>query len=540
MSINISTHLGKYQPEVATAVDTLHTRDILNRLWHKDHTIWREDPTEISNRLGWLDSPQAMLAHADDLTQFAAGLRAEGYTDVLLLGMGGSSMAPELFSFVFGPSHEGLNLSILDTTDPDAIAALTARLNPATTLFIVATKSGSTVETDSFFKHFYNVTSTAVGETNAGAHFVAITDPGSKLLTLAQTYNFRRAFINDPNIGGRYSVLSHFGLLPAALVGVDVTELLHRTGAIITTPVWSVELGATLGALAQAGRDKLTFFLPPSIASFGDWVEQLIAESVGKEGKGILPVVGEPYGSAATYGNDRLFVHFQVGDDPANPALIAELQAEGHPVIQVELADIYDLGGQFLLWELVTAVAGHLLHIQPFDQPNVEAAKIAARQMVRQYEETGELPQGEAVAVDTAVLANFLTDLPAGAYIALQAYITPTAETTAALQSLQKQLRDKYHTAVTIGYGPRFLHSTGQLHKGDAGNGYFIQFISDPAQDLPIPDKAGSDESSISFGVLIRAQALGDGQALQDAGRPLLRFHLATADHPAQIRALLA
>jgi transaldolase / glucose-6-phosphate isomerase len=298
MSITISTHLGKYQPEVATAVDTLHSRDILNRLWHKDHTIWRDDPTEISNRLGWLDSPQAMLAHADDLTQFAAGLRAEGYTDVLLLGMGGSSMAPELFSFVFGPSHEGLNLSILDSTDPDAIAALTARLNPATTLFIVATKSGSTVETDSFFKHFYNVTSTAVGQPNAGAHFVAITDPGSKLLTLAQSYNFRRAFINDPNIGGRYSVLSHFGLLPAALVGVDVTELLHRTGDIISTPVWSVELGATLGALAQAGRDKLTFFLPPSIASFGDWVEQLIAESVGKEGKGILPVVGEPYGSA--------------------------------------------------------------------------------------------------------------------------------------------------------------------------------------------------------------------------------------------------
>lgn len=536
--ISIQTSLGQYHTAVADALADLEKNDILRRIWNKDHTVWRQDPTEISNRLGWLTSPEAMLAEADDLHTFADELKAAGFTDVLLLGMGGSSLAPELFSLVFGPSSDGLNLGVLDSTDPGAVAALTAQIDPAQTLFIVATKSGGTAETHSFFKHFYNVTADALGADNAGDHFVAITDPGSKLVTLAEKYRFRRTFLNDPNIGGRYSVLSHFGLVPAALVGVDVRRLLESALSIQQKPAWAAELGAVMGALAQVGRDKLTFFLPAAIHSFGDWNEQLIAESVGKEGRGILPVVREPYGPAGVYGDDRLFVQFTLGDEAPASDLLAALQAAGQPIVRVALNDIYDLGGQFLLWELATAVAGYLLDIQPFDQPNVEEAKIAARQMIKQYEESGSIPPAETAPATPAELEKFLAQLSKGSYISLQAYVTPTLETTAALHSLQAYLRDKTHTAVTVGYGPRFLHSTGQLHKGDAGNGLFIQFVADAPQDVPIPDEAGSDASAMPFGVLIRAQALGDGQALQDAGRPLIRFDV-TGDVPARLRALM-
>ncbi len=536
--VYVRTNLGQYHTAVVDALTQLKNNNIMRRIWDKDHTVWREDPTEISNRLGWLDSPTAMLKEVDDLTTFAAEIKKAGFTDVLLLGMGGSSLAPELFSFVFGPQSDGLNLSVLDSTDPGAVAALTELIDPAKTLFIVATKSGGTAETHSFFKHFYNVTAAALGADKAGQQFVAITDPGSKLVTLAEKYGFRRTFINDPNIGGRYSVLSHFGLVPAALVGADVRRLLESAQAMQSRAEWAAEIGAIMGELAKVGRDKLTFFLPDALQSFGDWSEQLIAESVGKEGHGILPVVREPYGTAEVYGHDRLFVQFKLGNDAPAADLLTKLEAAGHPVVQVALSDRYDLGGQFLLWELATAVAGHLLDIQPFDQPNVEEAKIAARKMITLYEESGAIPPAETSPATPAELQKFLAQVTTGSYIALQAYVTPTAETTAALHSLQTYLRDTTHTAVTIGYGPRFLHSTGQLHKGDAGNGLFIQFVADAPQDVPIPDEAGSDASAMPFGVLIRAQALGDGQALQEAGRPLIRFDL-TGDVPGGIRALM-
>jgi hypothetical protein len=411
-----------------------------------------------------------------------------------------------------------------------------AQLDPAKTLFIVATKSGGTAETLSFFKYFYNRTVDAVGAGKAGRHFVAITDPGSKLEALGALYNFRDIFLNDPHIGGRYAALSYFGLVPAALVGVDVHRLLESAltvacnAASCNCPVEgdnnAARLGAMMSELAKNGRDKLTIFTSPAIASFGDWAEQLIAESTGKDGLGILPVVGEPAGKPNVYGDDRFFVYLQLAGDDTYDEAVAALAQAGHPVARFQLRDTYDLGGQFFLWEMATAVAGYRLGIQPFDQPNVEAAKILARQMVAEYMDTGKLPAGETAAVTPESLHTFLEQTQPGDYIAIHAYVHPTAATDAALLALRTQLRDQYKLATAVGYGPRFLHSTGQLHKGDGGNGLFIQFTSSAHGDADIPDEAGKPDSTMSFGVLKQAQALGDAQALLDAGRRVIRFDL--------------
>jgi glucose-6-phosphate isomerase len=476
------------------------------------------------------------------LEELAEAVRADGYTHALLLGMGGSSLAPEVFGRTFGVKEGYLDLAVLDSTAPGAVLAQAERLDLARTLFIVATKSGGTVETLSFFKFFYNRVADVVGANRTGEHFVAITDPGSKLTDLADRYGFRAAFLNDPNIGGRYSALSYFGLVPAALVGVDVPRLLDRALAVASGCESCVAagdnlgawLGAILGELAKAGRDKVTFAISPAIASFGDWVEQLIAESTGKEGRGILPVVGEPLGPPEVYGDDRLFVRLRLdgsaglttGGDETHDAGLAALEAAGHPVVRLNLHDPYDLGGQFFLWEMATAVASHRLGINPFDQPNVEAAKVLARRMVAEYTEKGALPSSESAPLTAEALNEFLVQAQPGDYITLQAYLQPTAEMDTALAALRIHLRDQFRLATTVGYGPRFLHSTGQLHKGDAGHGLFIQFTADDPRDAPIPDEAGSPDSSITFGVLKAAQALGDGQALLDAGRRVIRFHL--------------
>ncbi|MFQ5419412.1 MAG: glucose-6-phosphate isomerase, partial [Anaerolineae bacterium] len=437
-------------------------------------------------------------------------------------GMGGSSLAPELFAKTFG--GDGLDLRVLDSTDADAVRVHADRLHPAKTLFIVATKSGGTVETLSFFKVFYNWTAAALGPEKAGGHFVAITDPGSKLEKMAADFGFRDTFLNDPNIGGRYSALSFFGLVPAALVGVDVATLLTRAQAIANEQTaW---LGAALAELAKVGRDKLTLVASPAIASFGDWVEQLIAESTGKEGKGILPVVGEPLAAPEMYGDDRLFVSLKLAGDVTHDPEFEQLAAAGLPTITIELADVYDLGGQFFLWEMATAVAGHRLGIQPFDQPNVEAAKVQARKMTAAFMATGSLPEMETAVPTAETLHQFLAQAQPGDYIAIHAYVPPTPESDAALQTLRVALRDRYKLATTVGYGPRFLHSTGQLHKGDGGNGLFIQLTSDPVADLPILDEVGKPDASMSFGVLKLAQALGDESALRENGRRFIRFHL--------------
>ncbi len=519
-----SASLGTYQAAVDAALAEMARQRIVPRIWQHDHTVWKPQPTEIANRLGWLHIAQAMREQIGCLEALAADVRAAGYTHALLLGMGGSSLAPEVMRRTFGVQPGYLSLDVLDSTDPAAVLAHAERLDLARTLFIVSTKSGSTVETLSFFKFFYNRLADVLDIEEVGAHFLAITDPGSKLADLAQAYDFRATFPNDPHIGGRYSALSYFGLVPTALIGLDLELLLDRAMTVASDD--GAYLGAVVGQLARAGRDKITFVASPPIASLGDWLEQLIAESTGKEGRGILPIVGEPLGPPEVYGDDRLFVYLRLdGDDTCDAALQA-LQDAGQPVLRLHLRDRYALGAQFFLWEMATAVAGHHLGINPFDQPNVEAAKLLAHQMVTAYVEKDALPGGKAAPLSRQALSEFLAQAQAGDYLALQAYLQPTRDTTAALQALRVKLRDRLKVATTVGYGPRFLHSTGQLHKGDAGNGLFVQFTADDPRDVPIPDEAGKPESSITFGVLKMAQALGDGQALRDAGRRVIRFHL--------------
>jgi transaldolase/glucose-6-phosphate isomerase len=537
-----SASLGAYQKKVDETLAEMAENRVLPRIWAHDHTVWKDEPTEITNRLGWLHTADVMCENLGRLDGLADAVRDAAYTHVLLLGMGGSSLAPEVFRKTFGVRDGYLDLAVLDSTDPGAVLAYAERLDLARTLFIVATKSGGTVETLSFFKFFYNRVVDAVGQDRAGEHFVAITDPGSKLADLAGRYSFRATFLNDPNIGGRYAALSYFGLLPAALIGMDLERLLGRaletsTGcnscvAAVDNPgAW---LGAVLGELARAGRDKVTFAISPAIASFGDWVEQLIAESTGKQGQGILPVVGEPLGPPDVYGNDRLFVYLRLDGDDTHDAAIQALEEAGHPVVRLRQHDRYGLGAQLFLWEMATAVAGHLLGINPFDQPNVEAAKVLARQMVAEYTAKGALPRGESAPLSAEALEKLLEKAQPGnpstgagrSYIALQAYVQPTRETDEVLLALRTRLRDQYKLATTVGYGPRFLHSTGQLHKGDAGNGLFVQLTADVTRDAPIPDKAGAPDATMTFGVLKMAQALGDHRALLDGGRQVIRFHL--------------
>jgi len=525
-----SARLGPHQETVDAALLEMEDERIIERIWAHDHTVWRPDPAEIENRLGWLHSPEVMGEQIPRINALAEAVRADGYTHALLLGMGGSSLAPEVFRKTFGVN--GLDLAVLDSTDPGAVLHHADRLDLTRTLFIVSTKSGTTVETVSLFTFFYNRVAEAVGADRAGAHFIAITDPGSKLVATAKQYNFRAVFLNDPNIGGRYSALSYFGLVPAALIGVDLETLLGRAmvgahNCAIHGSNLGAQLGAIMGALAVAGRDKVTLITSPAISSFGDWVEQLIAESTGKEGRGILPVVGEPVGTPDVYGADRLFVHLRLKGDETYDAGVQALEDAGHPIVRVHLNDLYDLGGQFFMWEMATAIAGARLGIHPFNQPNVEAAKVVAQEMVATYEKTGELPEGDVTASTLGeALSAFLKKAQPGAYMALQAYVQPTAKTEAALEALRVRLRDQTRLAVTIGYGPRFLNSTGQLHKGDAGKGLFIQFTVDDPKDALVPKCAGSLDSSFTFGTLKAAQALGDQKALLCVGRTVIRFHL--------------
>ena len=529
---HLSAQLGPYQADVRATLARMEAQRVIPRIWSHDHTVWKPEPTEITNRLGWLHAPEDMQKKTAGMAEFVAALCQEGYTDALLLGMGGSSLAAEVFRYSLAPASPALRLSVLDSTDPSAVLAHADHLDPARTVYIVSTKSGGTVETISFFKYFYNRAVAALGQEAGCRHLIAITDPNSGVARLAEHYCFRAIFLNDPEIGGRNAALSYFGLLPAALIGADVPRLLARAMEMVhageaapadNPAAW---LGAILGVLARAGRDKMTLIVSSQIAHFGDWAEQLIAESTGKEGKGILPVVGEPLAPPAAYGDDRYFVHLRLEGDTSHDDAVQSLATAGFPVVRLALRDPYDLGGQFFLWELANAAAGHLLTINPFDQPNVEAAKVLARKMVAAYMESGALPPGAAAPLDGHALRRFLEQARPGDYVAIQAYLQPAAETTAALQALRTALRDRLHLAVTVGYGPRFLHSTGQLHKGDAGNGLFIQLTADDPRDAPIPDEAGRPGSALTFGVLKAAQAMGDHQALLDNGRRVIHLHL--------------
>lgn len=557
----LAESLGALAERVDAAGDALDRDNVVTRVWVRDHTVWRPKPREIVDRLAWLDAPERMSGEVDRLRAFAAGVRADGYTHAVVLGMGGSSLAPEVFGKVFGapPAHKGLwtrgglAVTALDTTDPGAVLICAGTHAPASTLYVVSTKSGTTVETLSLFKFFYNRATEILGAGRVGRHFVAITDPGSRLAELAQAHRFRETFLADPNVGGRYSALTHFGLVPAALVGVDLNLLLGRAleatrngrGAGRPGPDRNRAacLGVTLAELARSGRDKVTFLTSPALASFADWAEQLLAESTGKDGTGLVPVVGEPVGHPAVYGTDRVFVYLRLGADQTHDAEADALEAAGHPVIRLHLGDLYDVGAQFFLWEFATAVAGWRLGVQPFDQPDVEAAKVLARSMVDAYRRDGRLPepaptlrQGDLQLYGDApgrsvgeALRSFVAGGRPGAYVALQAYLKPCPGHDEGLRALQTRIRDATHLPTTVGYGPRFLHSTGQMHKGDAGRGLFVQLTCDDAQDAPIPDEVGSPVSSMTFGVLKRAQALGDGQALAERGRSVLRIHLGSA-----------
>lgn len=551
--------LGPYASRVEKAFDEMRADRIMDRIWNRDFTVWKDDPKEIADRLGWLTVAEAMKAELKTFQSLAESIKAEGFTKTVLLGMGGSSLAPEVLMKIFGAKEGHPELAVVDTTDPDAILSSAEALDPARTLFIVSTKSGGTVETFSLFKFFFRWTADRLGQADAGKHFIAITDGGSRLEEYARRLDFRSIFLNNPEIGGRYSALSYFGLIPATLCGIDPNKLLGRAIEAMrecrtATPEYNpaAALGAAMGELAKAGRDKLTFFIPPPLTAFGDWLEQLIAESTGKKGRGILPVIGEPPGEPQVYAEDRVFVSVRLqGDNPHDGALSA-LRTAGHPVIEVELEDRWDIGYQFFLWELAVAVSGARLGVNPFDQPNVEAAKALAREMVSEFLGSCTLPAEAAVPVGGELsvvgrvpdappeeaLRTFLRNAGSGDYAALQAFIAPSEEASEMLRALRVRIRDRYRLATTAGYGPRYLHSTGQLHKGDRGKGLFIRFTADNARNVSVPDEPDAVQASISFGTLKNAQSLGDKKALLNAGRRILHFHLGS-DIPGSFQKLL-
>ena len=528
---------------------------ISDRLFKKDYTLWSNSPVEIENRLGWLDSPVVMQEKISEIYKFVEEIRKENFTHVLLLGMGGSSLAPEVFRYVFSSQPGYLHLSILDSTDPEMIQERLSNFpcyqdgtTKIKTLYIVSTKSGGTVETFSLMKFVYRYVVNNGGSENAGKHFVAITDPGSGLEKIAKEYSFRKIFLNDPNIGGRYSALSMFGLVPAALLGIDIRLLLKNAKDmfdICKEPapelgqiLHPVLLGTLLGKLALEGRNKLILVFSGKLLSFGNWIEQLVAESTGKNGKGILPVVSYGSNNLHLFGKDTVVVNIILSKDLSDEKIKISKSGDT-PLIEITLRSEYDLGSQFAFWEVLTIMACKQLGVQPFDQPDVESAKISARKLLAEYKDTGKLPAivssyekdglkivsevkgGSRVEIES----NFFRDIsPNKNYIALHAYMNMSLSNERKLNRFKETLEQRYKVPVTIGFGPRFLHSTGQLHKGDNGEGYFLQILSTPALDLQVPDEMNNDESSISFGLLRNAQALGDRNALLNNKRKVLTY----------------
>ena len=522
--------LGEYSSDVAAVLASLKQRDVVGRIWRKDHTVWNPDPKEIANRLGWLAVTELMSEQASALTSFAEEIRDAGFRSVILLGMGGSSLGPEVLRQTFGSTAGYPEFTVLDSVVPDWVQSVSEAIDPASTLFLVSSKSGGTLETASLYKYFRSLVESAVGEERAGQNFVAITDSGTSLAGLAAETGFRRVFLNSSDIGGRYSVLSYFGLVPAALMGIDITTLIDRADRMREGCVSCVSahenpaawLGATMGLLALRGRDKLILVTSPTIVSLGLWVEQLLAESTGKNGKAIIPVMGEPLISPDYYGDDRMFVYLRLdGDDnSAIDAAMERIKSSGHPVVILNLPDLYDLGAEFFRWEFATAVAGSILGIHPFDQPDVQAAKDLTARVLQEYNTSGYLP--DMVTADS--LADLLAEAKQSDYFVIMAYLLQTPEVDEVLANLRRRVLEKYRVATTLGYGPRLLHSIGQLHKGGPNTGLFLQITADHEKGLSIPGE------SYTFGVLADAQALGDLQVLQSLGRRVIRVHLSSGD----------
>jgi glucose-6-phosphate isomerase len=537
-----------------------------SRIWDRDTSVWTAHDAvaaRISERLGWLDAPATFAGRVEELEAFATGIRSEGFTAAFVCGMGGSSLAPEVLARAYAPGEGGLDVAVLDSTDPAAVAAAREATDATSTLYLIATKSGTTTETLSFLAYFWELQDELHGsipDSRPGEHFVAITDPGRSVEAIPHTEAFRSVFLNPPDVGGRYSALTYVGLVPAALLALDLRGLVAEASRMAeacradaaTNP--GLALGATLGALARAGRDKLTLVLEPELAAFGAWLEQLIAESTGKQGTGIVPVDGEPVGAPEVYGPDRVFL--RLGREDASDwraetdGMLDALAAAGHPVLDVAIPAGAGLGGEFFRWEFATAVAGAVLRVDPFDEPNVTESKENTNRVLAEAHETGRLPVAEALSREGPLelvgdaplrLTQGPSDLPGqlarhlhrpASYVGIQAYLAPTPERDELLARLRLLIRDRTHRATTVGYGPRFLHSTGQLHKGGPRSGCFVQLVAGRREDLPIP---GSDAS---FGRLIDAQALGDFVSLESHELPVVRIHLGD-DPEAGLAALL-
>jgi glucose-6-phosphate isomerase len=559
LAFDLSLNDAKLESALAAARAIAVQKEWADRaIGRRDPSVWSDDEVvkrAVATRLGWLEAPFHFADETGELKAFAAALREQGFTTAVLGGMGGSSLAPALLAHVFGTAEAVIPVRVLDSTDPVAVAATLDDLDPLATLFIVSTKSGTTAESLSFQAYQWArtddaLTATGVGHpTQPGDFMVAITDPDKSLRSIPHHDRLREVFINPPDVGGRYSALTYVGLVPAALLGVNLDLLLEKARAMVmacgvSDPAKNpgLALGLTMGVFALAGRDKLTFVIDRELAAFGPWVEQLIAESTGKaplgsgggQGVGVVPVDGEPLGAPSVYGNDRVFVRITLdgsaGPDPSIgenvDARLAALAAAGHPVIRINVGSTIDIGAEFVRWEVATALAGAVLGIDPFDQPNVEEAKTNTRAVIAAFEsDDGASSQDPALAVaneiaTTAALKTHLSKLVANGYASIQAYVHQTPARDAALLAIRTLLRDKTHRATTVGYGPRFLHSTGQLHKGGAPIGWFLQLVSEHPDDLEIPGKA------YTFGGLIDAQAIGDARTIEDHKLPIVRINL--------------
>ena len=525
----------------------------MKRLWDRDASLWTGN--DEAKWLGWLDIVDEQIAHRDQLRKAAEDVQGAGFQHVLLLGMGGSSLCPEVLRMTFGKISGFPELHVLDSTDPAQIKAIENQVDIGRTLFIVSSKSGSTLEPNIFKEYFFERAKKTVGAEKVGSHFIAITDPGSQMQKVAEGDRFRSIYFGRPSIGGRYSALSNFGMVPAAVMGLDTRKFLDRTAEMVRACGASVPveenpgavLGIILGTAANSGRDKVTIIASPAISDLGAWLEQLLAESTGKRGKGIIPVDRETLADPEAYGNDRIFayVRLEVGVDAEQDAKVAALEKAGQPVVRITIADTYDLGQEFFRWEIATAVAGSIMGINPFDQPDVEASKVATRALTSEYEKSGSLPPETPVVEDGGIklftdeinaaelakaagkdksLAGYLkahlARIKAGDYFAVLGYIQMNAEHEASLQAVRHAVRDEKRVATCLGFGPRFLHSTGQAYKGGPNSGVFLQITCDDPVDLPVPGH------KYTFGIVKAAQARGDFQVLAERGRRALRVHL--------------
>ena len=518
--------LDHYEVDIRNALAELDRDEVLRRIWERDHTVWKPDPTEISDRLGWLTVAGDTRRDSDDLKALSDAIKDEEYSHIVLLGMGGSSLGALAIHSLFGSSDGYPELIVLDTTVPEAIASVVREVDCSKTLFIVASKSGTTIESSVLYKYFRGLVETIVGVSEAGRHFIAICDRGTPLEDLACKDCFRRVFLNPSNIGGRYSVQSLFGMVPAALTGVEIDILLARVEAMSLTCKREVPsrdnpgawLGAAIASLALRGRDKLTIVTTMSLSGFGLWVEQLLAESTGKECKGIIPIVGEPLCDPDNFGSDRAIVYVRLDGDATDEMddYVDLIEREGIPTIRLHFSDKYDLCAEFFRWEFATAVAGNILGIHPFDQPDVQRAKDNTSRILADYHRTGTAPS----LLPFGSLSQLIAQSKPGDYLAISAYVAPTQEFEDAVARLRRGVNREYGIATTFGYGPRYLHSTGQLHKGGTGSGLFLQLTQLGDADVRIPGEI------FTFRILSAAQAKGDLDELASLGRPVARADL--------------